>query len=424
MPVATGTTNDENGGGLDILAWQMAGAWIPAFAGMTDGGSTLPNFIAMTSDPVRLHSVEFATVVVTPWTEWAFARLRAVGGACADVEITADGDVVRLVEEMVDSLKGDDIRGEADVARLLGVDERRARGDLALATALSAVRTGVSIIQAVEDGDTLTESLGGEKQDSVQLYANINRGLFATARTPADFAKGAERAVGEGFRAVKCAPFDEVTPGDGSDEAVRQARFGIQRVAAVRDAVGPDVTVMVDCHGRFDIESAVKVAEDLAELGINWFEEPIRPNKHSAESARIAARVQMTVAGGEMGYGEELFADLIEGKAVEVIMPDVMFCGGAAVAARSGRAAIVNGGGVSLHSPSGPVSLLTGGHVMASVPGAMALEHAVHEADWRADLLTPPERVEDGCLHLPCSAGLGAELDWEFLRRVGRVWGH
>ena len=378
----------------------------------------------MKSDPVRLQSVEFASVVVTPWTEWAFARLRAARGAFADVEITADGDVVPLVAEMVDSLKGINIREEGDVPRLLGVDERRLRGDLAQATALSSLRTSVSIIQAVEEGRTLTERLGGEKRGSVQLYANINRGLFATSRTPADFTKAAERAVGEGFRAVKCAPFDEVAPGDDSDEAVRQARFGIQRVAAVREAVGLDVTLMVDCHGRFDVESAVVVAEELAELGVDWFEEPVRPNEHPADSARIAARVSMTVAGGEMGYGEEVFADLIERKAVEVIMPDVMFCGGAAVAARSGRAAIINGGGVSLHSPSGPVSLLTGGHVTASIPGAMALEHAVHETEWRADLLTPAERVEDGCLHLPSAAGLGAELDWEFLRRVGRVWGH
>lgn len=380
-------------------------------------------FIAMTSDPVRLRSVEFATVVVTPWTEWAFARLRAVGGGYADVEMTADGDVCRLVEEMVDSLKGVSIRGEVDVPRLLEMDERRLRSDLALATALSALRTGASIIQAVEEGSTLTESLGGEPRDGVPLYANINRGLFTTPRTPADFAEAAERAADEGFRAVKCAPFDEVVPGDNSDEAVRQARFGIQRVVAVREAVGSDVTLMVDCHGRFDAGSAVKVAENLAELGVDWFEEPVRPNKEPAESARIAARVPMTVAGGEMGYGEDLFADLIEGKAVEVIMPDVMFCGGAAVAARSGSAANVNGGGVSLHSPSGPVSLLTGGHVTASIPGAMALEHAVHEADWRADLLMPAERVEGGCLRLPCSVGLGAELDWALLRRVGRVWG-
>ena len=378
----------------------------------------------MTSDPVRLHSIESAAVVVTPWTEWTFARLRAVSGASADVEITTAGDVGRLVAEQVDALKGAAIAGEADVPRMLGVDERRLSGDLPLATAVSALRTGVSIIQAVEDGITLAEALGGEPPGSVPLYANVNRGLFATQRTPADFAEAAELAVGEGFRAVKCAPFDEVNSDDGSGEAVRQARFGIRRVAAIRDTVGPNVTLMVDCHGRFGIESAVIVAEELAELGVGWFEEPVRPNVNPMGSARIAECVPMTVAGGEIGYGEELFGDLIANAAVKVIMPDVMFCGGAAVAARSGMAAIDAGGAVSLHSPSGPVSLLTGGHVTASMSGAMPLEHAVHEADWRADLLTPPERVQGGLLHLPSTAGLGAELNWDLLRRIGRVWDH
>ena len=223
---------------------------------------------------------------------------------------------------------------------------------------------------------------------------------------------------------MKCAPFDEVNSDDGSGEAVRQARFGIRRVAAIRDTVGPDVTLMVDCHGRFDIESAVIVAEELAELGIGWFEEPVRPNVNPMGSARIAACVPMTVAGGEMGYGERMFADLIASAAVRVIMPDVMFCGGAAVAARSGMAAIDAGGEVSLHSPSGPVSLLTGGHVTASMSGAMPLEHAIHEADWRGDLLTPPERVQDGRLRLSSSAGLGAELNWDLMRRIGRVRDH
>lgn len=377
----------------------------------------------MTSGPVRLHSVRFASVVVTRWTEWTFVRLRAVGGASADVEIIADTDVVRLVAEQVDSLKGVDIAGEADVPRMLGVDDHRLNDDLPLATSVSALRSGVSIIQADEDGITLAEALGGEQLANVPLYANINRGLFATPRTPTDFAKAAEHAVGEGFRAVKCAPFDEVSPANGPDEAVRKAQPGIQRVAAVRDVVGPDVTLMIDCHGRFDIESAVIVAEMLAKFGIDWFEEPVRPNEDPESSARIAACVPMAVAGGEMGYGEELFANLIVKDAVKVIMPDVMFCGGTAVAARSGMAAIDAGREVSLHSPSGPVSLLTGGHVTASMPGAMPLEHAVHETDWRADLLTPPERVQDGQLHLTPYPGLGAELNWDLLQRVGRVWG-
>ena len=154
-----------------------------------------------------------------------------------------------------------------------------------MATALSALRTGVSINQAVNDGVSLTEALGGEPQPSVPLYANINRGLFGTPRTPADFARAAERAVREGFRAVKCAPFDEMRPGDD----VGRARPGIRRVAAVRDAIGADVTLLVDCHSRFDVESAVVVAEELAGLGCGWFEEPVQPTKDPSGMARIAA---------------------------------------------------------------------------------------------------------------------------------------
>ena len=370
---------------------------------------------------MRLDRVEFGSVVVTPRTEWTFARLREVSGVEADVELTAGdstSDVARLVAEAVASLRGAAIAGEADVPRLLGLDERRLSRDFAMATAVSALRTGVSIIQSVNDGVSLTGALGGEPKPSVALYANINRGLFGTPRAPADFANAAERAVREGFGAVKCAPFDEMSPGD----EVGRARPGIRRVAAVRDAVGPDVTLLVDCHSRFDVESAVIAAEELAGLGVGWFEEPVQPRGDTAGMARIAARVPMAVAGGEKGYGEELFADLVSQGAVSVIMPDVKHCGGVAVAARAGRAAIGAGGGVSLHSPSGPVSLLASGHVTASMPGAMPLEHAVCEADWRADLLSPPERVEDGCLHFTGSAGLGAELRWDMLRQLGQVW--
>ena len=379
----------------------------------------------MQPEPVRLHSVEFGAVVVTPRTEWVFAKFRDADGTTAEVEVTAANlseGVVKGIAQAVDGLRATPIADERDVPAMLGIAEDGLRADLAGATVVSALRAAVSLTQSLELGVSLCEALGGEATTRVPLYANINRGLFASGRTPGEFAKAAERAASEGFRAVKCAPFDEVTPGCGTAEAVRLAATGIQRVAAVTAAVGPEVTVMVDCHSRFDEESALAVCGELAALEVAWFEEPVDPAADSDVLARIAAHVPLPVAGGEHCYGEDQFAELTESGAIRIIMPDVKFCGGAAVAARAGRAAVASGRGVSLHCPSGPLSLLTSGHATAAIPGAMRLEHAVYEADWRATFLSPAESISDGYLHLTAAPGLGAGLDWNLLQRIGRVW--
>ena len=153
------------------------------------------------------------------------------------------------------------------------------------------------------------------------------------------------------------------------------------------------------------------------------FDAAIDPAGNADELAAIAESAAMPVAGGESGYGSDFFARLIDAGTVSIIMPDVKFCGGVAEAATAGRAALDAGANVSLHSPSGPVSSLASAHVTAAMPGAMHLETAVHEATWRADLLSPPERIEDGRLRIPDGPGLGATLNvTTLLRRGGRRW--
>ena len=151
----------------------------------------------------------------------------------------------------------------------------------------------------------------------------------------------------------------------------------------------------------------------------------MEPTRDAAALARIARAVSMPVAGGESGYGERFFAGLVTQGAVEVAMPDVKYCGGVAEAYGAGLRVMEAGGRVSLHSPSGPVAQLAGGQVTAALAGggvATPLEYAAHEADWRPELLSPPERIERGRLVLPEGAGLGATLDWDVVRRRGRVW--
>ena len=376
-------------------------------------------------DSVKVERVQFAEVKASEATTWTFVEVYDGEGTVATAEITCGAntaEAVRLTVELAGHLKGREIVGEGDVEGMLGLAVSDMQANMALATAVSGLRSAVSELRARRRGVTLTEELGGEPQESVLLYANINRHLLTRDRSPASFGRAAEYAVSQGFGIVKCAPFDGVGPPSTREEILGVAGAGIERVAAVRSAVGPDVTVLVDCHSRFERHTAGLVAEQLAKSNIGWFEEPVEPTRDAEELAEIAQEVSMITAGGESGYGRELFRTIVECGALNVVMPDVKYCGGLAEARASGIAAMDAGGDVSLHSPSGPVSLIGGGHATAAMPGAIHLEHAVYEADWRAELVTPHERVEGGRLWMPEGAGLGAALNETVVERYGRYW--
>ena len=377
------------------------------------------------SERVKIERVRFAEVVASEATTWTFVEVYDGDGLCAVAEITCGAntaEVVRLTAELAGRLKGREIEGESAVEGMLGLAVADMQGSMALATAVSGLRTAVSELRARRRGITLTEELGGAPQESILLYANINRHLLTRDRSPASFGRAAEYAVSQGFGILKCAPFDGVGPPETKETVLDAARTGIERVAAVRAAVGDDVTVLVDCHSRFERHTAALVAEQLAKSNIGWFEEPVEPTKDAEGLAAIAREVSMITAGGESGYGREFFRSVVESGALNVVMPDVKHCGGLAEARASGLAAMDAGGDASLHSPTGPVSLIGGGHATAAMPGAIHLEHAVYEADWRAEVVLPYERVEGGRLWMPDGAGLGAVLNAEIVGRYGRYW--
>jgi galactonate dehydratase len=129
---------------------------------------------------------------------------------------------------------------------------------------------------------------GGKARDSLQVYANVNR--VTKPRTPAGFATAALAAVGEGFRAAKAAPFDGF-PSLGSPAAAIETAVeaGIASVAAMRDAVGPEVELMVDCHSFFDVALAERVAHRLEPYRLAWYEEPV-PAEKVEETREIRRR--------------------------------------------------------------------------------------------------------------------------------------
>ena len=374
---------------------------------------------------MKLHIEKFASVVVTANSTWTFAVVSDGEGNSTAVEITAGADsraVAGTLADLVSELDSEDVADESQVEVILELSSHELRRNRVMGTAVSGLRTAVTQLGAMRDGVGLTEFLGGEAVESVPLYANINRSLFATDRAPADFFRTAERAAMAGFEAFKCAPFDEVRPPSSPDRILEEAAPGLARVAAVREAIGPNATLLVDCHSRFERDTAPLIVDELHKLNVGWFEEPVQPTEDADVLAEIARWAPMPVAGGESGYSVEFFDDILDSEAVSIVMPDVKHCGGAAEAVRSGRSAVKSGKGFSIHSPAGPVSLLASGHATAATNGAMRLEHAVYEADWRADLVLPTERVEGGRLWIPGGVGLGATLNWDLVQRFGRMW--
>ena len=246
-------------------------------------------------------------------------------------------------------------------------------------------------------------------RDKLPAYANINRAT--TPRTPDGFAATAKRAVANGFRAVKAAPFDGFPKAASPDAEIRSAvQKGIDCVAAMRAAIGPDVELMVDCHSFFDVPLSIRVARELEQYNLAWYEEPIAPER-SEETQQIRRSIRQPMAGGEILFTVKGFEPLCQRQAVQVIMPDVKHCGGLLEMTRIAAMARAAGISVAPHNPSGPVATMASVHICAGMANFRLLELQWGEVDWRSDLIIPGERFEKGFIDVPSRPGFGIRLN-------------
>jgi galactonate dehydratase len=371
---------------------------------------------------LRLTSVELLPIRATARTVWLIVRLKTdtglVGlGEASDAfgfaNTTAD-DAARMRGQL--STFFDLVNGkspfEIELYRQRG--EALARQGLVPATAFSAIEQALWDLAGKALDVPTYVLLGGKVRDSLPVYANINRAT--DPRTPEGFAAAAKRAVADGFQAIKAAPWDGF-PAPGSPEAAitRAVDTGIASVAAMREAVGPGIAIMVDCHSFFDVERAVGVAERLEPFNLTWYEEPVSPDKVD-ETVAIRRRIRQPMAGGETLFGLSGFAPLARRKAVDTIMPDVKHCGGLLELTRIAAMAAEEGVMVAPHNPSGPVSTAASVQVCAGMKNVNYLELQYGEVGWRSDALVPPERFISGSIRIPDRPGIGIDLNEAVIR--------
>ena len=370
-----------------------------------------------------LHSWEFVRYDVTKNTSCYFVCIKDASGRDTHVEFTKgteSDEVGRLIHEMLNQFRSEELPGEKSLEKNLGMSQPVENGS-AMAAALSSVRSAISQFRSMERSLPLCEYMSGKPPGFIDLYANINRGLFSTDRLPNDFAKAAYKAVHKGFKVIKCAPFDEVTHPNPQDiDGV--VKSGLSRLSAVRESVGADVEILVDCHGRFEESSSKIVAALIQPIGIGWFEEPLDPINYPERLACISNEIAIPLAGGESGYGEEFFDSLAQLGSVQTVMPDIKYCGGVQEAVRIANNAHDNGINFSPHCPSGPISLLASAHVCAALNKKVLLEHAIEEIDYRHELISPHEIVRNGRIEMPMGIGLGAALSKTAFKKYGEYF--
>ena len=286
------------------------------------------------------------------------------------------------------------------------------RGDFGRAGEI--VMTGIALLEvACWDimGKALNQPvyrlLGGAVRDKIKAYAN---GWYTVERSPEEFYKAAQSAVAKGYRALKFDPF-----GAGFYELDRSEKNRIiALVEAVRAAVGPQVEILVEMHGRFNPATAIEMARELAPFKPGWYEEPVPPENLAAlkKVAEAVAPLGIPVATGERLHTAYEYRELFELQAADIIQPDISHFGGLLNTKKLAAWAEAYYILVAPHNVGGPVSTAAALHLAACTPNFKIQEHFNDFADsYVLDAAPGLPKVIDGYFALPQGPGLGLTLD-------------
>jgi galactonate dehydratase len=258
--------------------------------------------------------------------------------------------------------------------------------------------------------------LGGAVRDRVKAYAN---GWYTVERTPEEFHAAARRVTARGYRALKFDPF-----GAGVYELDRaEKNRAVALVEAVRDAVGPEVEILIEMHARFNPATAIEIAYALGPYNPGWFEEPIPPENIAAlkKVSEAVAPLGVPVATGEHLHSPHDCRPVLELHAADILQPDLTHFGGLLTTKKLAAWAEAYYVLMAPHNVGGPVSTTAALHLAAGTPNFKILEHFNDFAEdyVRASASGAPE-VVDGYFALPSGPGLGVTLNEDVIRAYPR----
>ncbi|OJJ03417.1 hypothetical protein ASPVEDRAFT_84864 [Aspergillus versicolor CBS 583.65] len=270
--------------------------------------------------------------------------------------------------------------------------------------------------------------LGGKTNTDLRCYASqIQFGWgdkYTLANEPSQYAAAAKLAVAEGYTAIKVDPLEVRRDGTVVHRQVLEPHYfgllrhdniqmAVERVAAIRHAVGPDVDIIVELHSILGTNSAIQFARAMEPYNILFMEEPINPLS-AKNMTKVAEKSPVPVATGERTYTRWGFREMLENQALAVVQPDVCLVGGITEAKKICDLANLYDATVQVHVCGAPVSTAAALHIEAVIPNFIIHEHnTIALKECVKELCVNDYQPSNGRFQIPDAPGLGQDLNEE-----------
>lgn len=321
--------------------------------------------------------------------EW---KTRAVAGAISDLEPFVRGQDPRRIEHLGQIM----------------YRQPFFRGGIVTMSAISGIEQACWDILGKSLGVPVSQLLGGTVRDRVRMYDHLGGGEMQALYVDdvaENMAQRARESVAAGYTAVKVLAVPRTALIDGPRVITRAART----MAAIREAVGDQVDIMVDFHGRTSPAMGIAVAEALVPYRPLFIEEPALPENPDG-LALVARAVKIPVATGERLVTRFEFRELLQKGACAIIQPDLCHCGGLWEARKIAAMAETYYVAVAPHNPLGPIATAACIHFALVTPNFLIQEAIRADVPWRDAVVTPP-RIVDGHALPYVGPGLGIEVN-------------
>ena len=350
------------------------------------------------------------TFTVPP--RWLFLKIETDEGITGWGEPVVEGraaTVAAAVDELSDYLIGEDPRKIEDHWQVM----HRAgfyRGGPILMSAIAGIDQALWDIKGKWHGVSVAELMGGTVRDRIRVYQWIG------GDRPAEIASAAKAAAASGFTAVKMTASAQMQIVDTWPKMAAV----IANIAAARSAVGPDVDIAVDFHGRVHKPVAKVLLKELEPFKLMFIEEPVRSEEVDAFLPQLAAAAT-PIALGERLYSRWDFKSIIASGAVDIIQPDPSHAGGITETRKIATMAEAYDVAVALHCPLGPIALATCLQLDACTYNAFIQEQSLgihcNVAGDLLDYITDPGifRYQDGFVTIPTGPGLGIDINEQYV---------